>query len=330
MSTPAKSSKTAAASRRARRAPAVAVDLGLAGDPQLLAIRASWLEGLTAERGLSPNTAEAYEHDTRAYLIFLTEHLGGPVDLAALSALTPADVRAFLAERRRAGLSPRSMARALAAVRTMMNHLERHHGVNAAAVRAVSAPSKPRGLPRPVPVTEALAMLEGGSDWVSLRDAAVLALLYGCGLRVGEATGLDVADVGDPLLRLRIRGKGGKERDVPVVARVAAIVGAYREAVPFALDDGPFFRGEKGGRLSPRIVQRAVEQWRYALGLPDSATPHALRHAFATHILAQGGDLRAIQALLGHARLSTTQVYTAVDDRALLKAWRDAHPRAAG
>ncbi|UOM36039.1 tyrosine recombinase XerC [Acuticoccus sp. I52.16.1] len=313
-------------------APAVAADapLGLPADPALLAIRAAWLTGLTAERGLSPNTAKAYEADTRAFLTFLAQHLGEPADLGALSALKPADVRAFLAERRRAGLSPRSMGRALAAVRTMMSHLERRHGVNAAAVRAVAAPTRPRGLPRPVPVAEALAMLESGEHWTSVRDAAVLGLLYGCGLRVGEATGLDVADVAEPLTRLRIRGKGGKERDVPVLPRVATLVDAYRRTAPFALCDGPFFRGEKGGRLSPRIVQRSVEAWRHALGLPDTATPHALRHAFATHILAHGGDLRSIQALLGHARLSTTQVYTAVDDRALLAAWRDAHPRATG
>ena len=297
-------------------------------EPGVAKLRAAWLAGLTAERGLASNTATAYEHDTRAFLSFLAVHLGGAPDLAALSALTPADVRAFLAARRRDGLSARSLGRALAAVRTMMGHFERHHGVNAAAVRAVSAPAKPRGLPRPVPVREALAMLEPGTDWTSVRDAAVLSLLYGCGLRVGEATGLDVEDVGDPLTRLRIRGKGGKERDVPVVPKVAAMVARYREAAPFALTTGPFFRGEKGGRLSPRMVQRAVESWRHALGLPDTATPHALRHAFASHILAQGGDLRAIQTLLGHARLSTTQVYTAVDDRALLTAWRDAHPRA--
>lgn len=304
-------------------------DILVPADPDLTALRAAWLDGLRAERGLSANTALAYERDTRAFLTFLAGHLGGAVDRAALSALKPLDVRAFLAERRRAGLSPRSMARALAAVRTMMGHLERHHGVNAAAVRAVSAPSKPRGLPRPVPVREALAMLAPGEDWTSVRDAAVLGLLYGCGLRVGEATGLDVADVGEPLTSLRIKGKGGKERDVPVLPRVAELVAHYRAAAPFALESGPFFRGEKGGRLSPRIVQRAVEAWRHALGLPDTATPHALRHAFATHILAQGGDLRSIQSLLGHARLSTTQVYTAVDDRALLAAWREAHPRAA-
>ncbi len=332
-STPATSKRAALTPRgveRRRPAPTDDPRASVTGDPALLAIRASWLEGLTGERGLSPNTAEAYERDTRAFLSFLTLHLGEPADLAALSALKPADVRAFLAERRRAGLSPRSMARALAAVRTMMAHLERHFGVNAAAVRAVSAPARPRGLPRPVPVAEATAMLTGADDWTSVRDAAVLGLLYGCGLRVGEACGLDAHEVGEPLTRVRIRGKGGKERDVPVLPRVAELVAAYRSAAPFTLNEGPFFRGEKGGRLSPRMVQRSVEAWRHALGLPDTATPHALRHAFATHILARGGDLRAIQSLLGHARLSTTQVYTAVDDRALLAAWRDAHPRAAG
>jgi integrase/recombinase XerC len=171
-------------------------------------------------------------------------------------------------------------------------------------------------------------MLAAGEHWTEVRDAAVLALLYGAGLRVGEATGLDAQDLAPPVERLLVRGKGGRERLVPILPAVSAALERYRRSAPFGLETGPFFRGEKGGRLSPRMVQRAVERWRHALGLPETATPHALRHAFASHLLANGGDLRAIQELLGHARLSTTEIYTAVEDARLVAAWRDAHPRA--
>lgn len=296
--------------------------------PDLVEARAAWLAALGAELGRSPATVEAYERDTRQFLRFLARHLGAPPDLAALGALRPADVRAFLAERRREGAGPRSLARALAAVRGLFHHLARVHGIDAGPARAVRAPAKEPRLPRPIPAEAAHAMLAGGEDWTEARDAAVLALLWGTGLRVGEATGLDAEAMRPPVERLVIRGKGGRERLVPVLPAVAALVERYRAAAPFPLATGPFFRGEKGGRLSPRMVQRAVERWRAALGLAETATPHALRHAFASQILANGGDLRAIQELLGHARLSTTQVYTAVEDRHLLDAWRDCHPRA--
>lgn len=292
--------------------------------------RAAWLDALCAERGLSAATAEAYERDTRQFLAFLAGHLGGAPDLAALSALRPADVRAFLAARRNAGAGPRSLARGLAGVRAMLSAFEKRHGINAAAARAVEAPSRARSLPRPVTVEAARAMLAAPDEegWVAARNRAVISLLYGAGLRVSEATGLAAADLAAPVTRLLIRGKGGKERIVPVLAPVADAIEAYRAAAPFALSSGPFFRGEKGGQLSPRIVQRVLAEWRGALGLPDSATPHALRHAFASHLLARGADLRTIQELLGHASLSTTEIYTAVDQQALLAAYRDAHPRA--
>jgi len=297
--------------------------------PDVVAARAAWLEALAVEKGRSAHTVAAYERDTRQFLVFLARHLGGPPDLAALGALRPADVRAFLAERRREGAGARSLGRTLAGVRALFHHLAKHHGIDAGPARAVRAPAKEPRLPRPVPAEAARAMLAPAEGWVEARDAAVLALLYGAGLRVGEATGLDCAAMTPPLERLLVRGKGGRERIVPMLPAVAALVERYRAAAPFALDTGPFFRGEKGGRLSPRIVQRTVERWRHALGLPETATPHALRHAFASHILANGGDLRAIQELLGHARLSTTQIYTAVDGGRLLDAWRDCHPRAA-
>ncbi|WP_420391907.1 tyrosine-type recombinase/integrase [Acuticoccus sp.] len=303
-------------------------DLAPLADAALLVERARWLSDLTAVRGRAKHSAEAYERDTRQFLAFLASHLGAPADMASLRALRPADVRAFLAARRAAGAGPRTLARNLAGVRALLTHLERAHGVSAAPARAVGAPARPRALPRPVQEEAARRMLEPGTGWISLRDAAVLALLYGCGLRVGEATGLDAADVPEPLVRLRVTGKGDRTREVPVLPAVAAAVACYRAAAPFALEGGPLFRGERGGRLSPRTVQRTVEAWRRALGLPASATPHALRHAFASHLLARGADLRAIQELLGHARLSTTEVYTAVEPTRLFDAWRDAHPRA--
>lgn len=292
--------------------------------------RAEWLAALRHERGLSAATAEAYERDTRQFLVFLAGHLGGAPDLAGLSALAPADVRAFLAARRRDGAGARSIARGLAGVRAMLSAFEKSHSVNAAAARAVEAPSRARSLPRPVSIEAAREMLKGeGGGWVEARNRAVIGLLYGAGLRVSEATGLDCAALAPPLSRLLIRGKGGKERLVPVLAPVADLIEIYRAEAPFALNSGPFFRGEKGGPLSPRIVQRVLAEWRGALGLPDTATPHALRHAFASHLLARGADLRTIQELLGHASLSTTEIYTAVDQAQLLSAYRDAHPRAA-
>lgn len=296
--------------------------------PVLAAARADWLRSLCAERGLSRATERAYERDTRQFLAFLAAHFGAPADLATLDALRPADVRAFLAERRRQGVGQRSLARILAGVRTMLAAFERTHGINGAAARAVSAPARARALPRPVPAEAARAMLEPGGGWVEARDTAVLALLYGAGLRISEAIGLDVADCPEPLTVLAVRGKGGKARVVPVLPAVAEALARYRAAAPFALQSGPLFRGEKGGRLSPRMIQRTVARLRGGLGLPDSATPHALRHAFATHLLNNGADLRSIQELLGHASLATTEIYTAVDERHLLQAYADAHPRA--
>lgn len=307
----------------------MAQDGAFGWDQGVTAARAAWIAALTAERGRSAATAEAYERDTRQFLSFLCVHLGGAPDFDGLSALRPADIRAFLADRKRGGAGPRSLARTLAGVRAMLSAFERSHGVNAAAARAVEAPSKPRPLPRPIPVDAARDMMVAGNDWVSARDAAVLGLLYGAGLRISEATGLDAHQMSPPVREIVVRGKGNKERMVPVLPAVAAAIERYRASAPFALESGPFFRGEKGGRLSPRIIQRAVAVWRGALGLSERATPHALRHAFASHLLARGADLRQIQELLGHASLSTTEIYTAVDESRLLAAYRDAHPRAA-
>ena len=293
-----------------------------------------WLAHLAGERRLAAHTLDAYERDVRQFCGFLTDHLGDPPSLDSLAGLKAQDVRAFLARRRMGGASTRTVGRGLAGVRSFATWLERRGGFDAIAFRAVSAPKTPKTLPRPVGVSDARAMIDGADDhhtpWIAARDAAVLTLLYGAGLRIGEALAIcrrnAPSDAGVPL---RVTGKGGRTRLVPVLPAIADAVTAYLRLVPYALDpDGPLFVGARGGALSPRIVQRTVAMLRGGLGLPDSATPHALRHAFATHLLAAGGDLRSIQELLGHASLSTTQGYTAVDTAHLLDVYARAHPRA--
>ncbi len=303
--------------------------------PDLAAAIADWQDWLAAVRRLSPRTALAYGRDADDFLRFLTGHLGAPPGVADLGRLTPADFRAFLARRRQGGLAAPSLARSLSGIRSLIRFLEKRGKVESAAVTAVAAPKAPRRLPRPLGVADALAVVSGADlvaeePWVAARDGAVLALLYGAGLRVSEALALTAAaappETGGAL---RVTGKGGKTRLVPVLPAVGRAVADYVRLCPFRLaPDGPLFRGVKGGLLSPRLVQLAMQRLRGALGLPPTATPHALRHSFATHLLGSGGDLRTIQELLGHANLSTTQVYTSVDAERLVAAWKGAHPRA--
>jgi integrase/recombinase XerC len=304
----------------------------------LAAELARWRAHLAAERRMSAKTVEAYGRDVRQFLGFLSGHLGGEVTLAALSALAPRDVRAFMAARRAAGIGSRSLMRTLAGTRSFARFLERNGKGKVGALAAVRAPKLPKTLPKPIAIAAAKRLsdvdLRAGEErepWVLARDAAVLALLYGSGLRISEALGLTRGAIpapgaGDVLI---VTGKGNKTRMVPVLPQVLQAVADYAALCPYDLpEDGPIFRGAKGGPLSPRIIQLAMAHLRGALGLADTATPHALRHSFATHLLARGGDLRAIQELLGHASLSTTQIYTAVDTEQLLKVYRDAHPRA--
>ncbi|MDJ1157366.1 tyrosine recombinase XerC [Chelatococcus sp. SYSU_G07232] len=297
----------------------------------------AWLAHLAAERRLSPKTVEAYARDLRQFLAFLGTHLDAPPTLAALRCLTPLNLRAFLAARRREGIGSRSLMRQLAALRSFAKHLERGGEASASAFAAVRSPKVARGLPKPLTAAAARAAANPDSrageekePWILLRDAAVLALLYGSGLRIGEALSLTraAAPVGGAD-SVTVTGKGGKTRTVPVLPQVARAIADYIAACPYHLPaEGPLFVGARGGALSPRIVQLAMQHLRGALGLPDTATPHALRHSFATHLLGRGGDLRAIQELLGHASLSTTQVYTKVDATRLLAAYDAAHPRA--
>ena len=295
---------------------------------------ARFLDHLAHERRASPRTVEAYSAAVRAYLGFLEQHLGG-LQLADLGALSPADIRAFLAHRRQGArpLSARSLSQTLSAVRSFHRFLDRRLGVACPALALVRGPKVVPSAPRPVTEDQALGLLgEAGDDpdredWELARDRAVLALLYGCGLRISEALSLTGADV--PLGEaVRITGKGAKVRIVPVLAEVREAVEAYVAVTPFPLAaEAPLFRAKRGGPLPPRRVQELMARLRRRLGLSERATPHALRHSFATHLLGAGADLRSIQDLLGHASLSTTQRYAAVDAAGLLAAYARAHPK---
>jgi integrase/recombinase XerC len=296
---------------------------------------AGFLAHLADVRRASPRTVEAYGRDLSGFLGFLTTHLGAEPDLGSLKTLRAADVRAYLARRRRGKnpLSDRSIARLLSAIRSFYAWLDRTHGVANADVALVRGPRLKPLLPRPVSETAAfdligLAEAADGPPWVGARDAALLTLLYGAGLRISEALGLtdDDAPLGETL---RITGKGAKTRAVPVLPAARDAVEAYLAVRPWPKEPGaPLFRAIRGGPMSPRMAQGVMQQLRSGLGLPASATPHALRHSFATHLLSAGADLRAIQDLLGHASLSTTQRYADVDAARLMAAYAAAHPRA--
>ena len=294
-----------------------------------------WLAYLGSERRMAAKTVEAYRRDVLQFLKFLAEHLGGAPSLKQLAALQPADVRAFMAARRAHGIGSRSLMRTLAGTRAFARYLERSGKGRVGALSAVRGPKIAKNLPRPLSVSAATRMADadlpagdGHEPWIHARDAAVLGLLYGSGLRVSEALGLKRGDIGRGDV-ITVIGKGSKQRMVPVLPQVQKLIADYLALCPYeGADDEPLFVGAKGGPLSPRLVQLAMARLRGALGLPDTATPHALRHSFATHLLARGGDLRSIQELLGHASLSTTQIYTAVDAERLIEAYRAAHPRA--
>jgi integrase/recombinase XerC len=301
------------------------------------ALARAWLNHLAHERRLSPKTLEAYGRDLRQFVSFLAEHLGGAPALADIAALKPADLRAFLGRRRRDGVGNRTLMRQLAALRSLARFGERTGKLTAAAFAATRGPRIGKSLPRPLEASAARAVTqadtragEARDQWILARDAAVLALLYGCGLRISEALSLTRAQAPvQPGDTLTVIGKGNKTRMVPVLPVVVSTIAEYLALCPWRLPpEGPLFLGAKGGPLSPRIIQLAVEGLRGALGLPSSATPHSLRHSFATHLLGRGGDLRAIQELLGHASLSTTQIYTRIDSARLMAAYDAAHPRA--
>ena len=292
----------------------------------------AWRSWLKSERRAAALSLEAYERDLFAFLAFLAGHQGAAPSLRSLQALERGDLRAWLAQRAGRGLKATSTARALSAVRGFFRFLARRGLVENAAVLGLRNPKLPRAVPKALSEAEAIDALANigelsNEPWIAKRDAALLTLLYGCGLRLGEALSLTRADVKAARSgRLTVTGKGRKQRIVPVLAIVAAALDDYLAASPFKHD--PLFLGARGGALHPRIVQDRLQRLRLLLGLPATATPHALRHSFATHLLAGGGDLRAIQELLGHASLSTTQRYTEVDAAGLLAVYEQAHPRA--
>jgi integrase/recombinase XerC len=297
-----------------------------------------WLSHLRAERRLSPKTLEAYLRDVRQFLEFLCQHWGAPVTLRRFAALEASDVRSFMAARRADEIGGRSLMRALAGLRSFGRFLEREDKGRVGALSAIRAPKVKKSLPKPIQIAGAKRLAdadervgENREPWIWARDAAVMGLLYGSGLRISEALGLRRRDVpapgeGDTLI---VHGKGNKTRMVPVLQNVLALIADYAATCPHPLPpEGPMFVGARGGPLRARIIQLTMERMRGALGLPDSATPHALRHSFATHLLSRGGDLRAIQELLGHASLSTTQIYTGIDSERLFEVYKAAHPRA--
>jgi integrase/recombinase XerC len=292
-----------------------------------------WSAWLAGERRASAHTVAAYGRDLAFFLDFLTDHLGEPPSLAAIETSRPADFRAYLARRTQQNAERSSLARGLSVLRNFIRFLQRRGLVSTTALAVLRSPKLPASVPKPLTIDDAMSSVDRVGDlashaWQAKRDVAILALLYGCGLRLSEALGLSrgVAPLGETLV---ITGKGRKQRHLPVLPAVRTAVEDYLATCPYAPEkDGPLFVGARGGPLNPRLVQRQMQALRGFLGLPETATPHALRHSFATHLLGAGGDLRAIQELLGHASLSTTQRYTAVETERLLAIYDAAHPRA--
>jgi len=305
--------------------------------PQTRTAVNTWLRSLTAERRMSAHTVAAYQHDVAGFLGFTAHHIGGAVSVTALNDLRTGDFRAWLAHRRhQEHAGPRTLARGLSAVRSFFRYLAREGLSDNAHIALVRTPKQPRTLPKALDedkTTTVLAAIDPQTHWTQARDLALITLLYGAGLRINEAISLNAEDWPARGASLRVIGKGGKTRMVPLLAQVHDAVDAYRTACPHPLAPrGPLFVGVRGGRLHPRLLQKTFAQLRRALNLPDSATPHALRHSFATHLLKAGGDLRTIQELLGHARLSSTQIYAQVEPSHLLavydKAQAVGHKRA--
>jgi integrase/recombinase XerC len=295
--------------------------------------RIAFLDWLGRERRSAPLTVEAYGVDIAGFLGFLTQHLGGEPDLGALAALRQADLRAWLAAAAADGAGNATRARKLSAVRTFFRFLARRHGVESPALALIATPRANKPVPRALATVQARNVTEHIGEMsdvaaIQARDTALFVLLYGCGLRIAEALALDVRDVPGPGAMLKVVGKGSKERIVPVLPAVREALGGWLALHPDRAPDSPLFVGALGKRLNAGVAQRTLREFRRLNGLPEHATPHALRHSFATHLLAGGADLRSIQDLLGHASLSTTQRYTSVDDAHLLEVWRKAHSRA--
>ena len=301
--------------------------------PEVAGLLGRWLRYLSSEKRYSDHTISNYARDLGVFLSFAQDHSGGLVTRKVLEDFSLSDFRGYLTRRKLSGLAAKSMARGLSALRNFYKFLDQRENLKNAAITEIRTPKIPHSIPRPLTIEGTDQVLENISsnakdEWIRARDAAIVTLLYGCGLRISEALSLDRKDTpkSDTLV---VRGKGDKERVVPVLPIVTLAIENYTSLCPYDVEqDGPLFVGKRGKRLGARTVQKAMETVRRALGLPESATPHALRHSFATHLLSAGGDLRTIQELLGHANLSTTQHYTEVDAENLLKIFEKAHPRA--
>ena len=309
---------------------------GFHAAPDLQHALGQWLSWLAHERRVAELTRAAYARDVAQFLSFLARHQGELPRLSSLSRLRRGDFRAWMAARQAEGIEARSLARSLSALRNLFRFLSRRGLAANGALASLRAPKLPRAVPKPLTVGEAMDVVDEvaslqDEDWIGKRDTAILMLLYGAGLRIGEAISLNRRDLPEKgeARTLAVTGKGRKTRIVPLLPDVVTAVRAYLKACPWGgTGSDPLFMGAKGGRLNPRLVQKAMQTLRLALGLPETATPHALRHSFATHLLGAGGDLRAIQELLGHSSLSTTQRYTDVDAQHLLQVYQAAHPRA--
>jgi integrase/recombinase XerC len=306
-----------------------ALQFGLAEDASTVALR--WQQSLKSERRMAAKTLEAYGRDISQFSLFLRDHLGNAATISDLTELTASDFRSFMAKRRKSGVESRTLARQLSAIRSFFRFAERNAHFTNAALSSLRSPKLPHSVPKPLSITAAAQVAAGDilstdetPKWVEARDRAVLTLLYACGLRISEAIGLTLQQSkSSPLV---INGKGGKTRIAPVLPRVRDVLDGYIDLCPFPLKPNePMFRGVRGGPLNARNIQLLIETMRGALNLPDTATPHALRHSFATHLLGNGADLRVIQELLGHASLSSTQIYTEVDRAHLLEQYRKAH-----
>jgi integrase/recombinase XerC len=303
-------------------------------DKKLRGHVAAWLDWLGGRKAFSKHTVIAYSIDIRHFMAFINRHAGGEVSVAILKDLSLRDFRSWLAARHAEDFTATSTARALSVVRGFFRYLEKNNVLENPAVHHVRTPKLPKSLPKALSEDQSMAALdmvgaEHKEEWTQLRDVALLTLIYGCGLRIGEALALTPSQLPDGAATLTLTGKGNKQRMVPLLPQVHEAIAAYRKICPYGLAaKEPLFRGTRGKPLQPAIFQKEIRNLRGALGLPDSATPHAFRHSFATHLLASGGDLRTIQELLGHADLSTTQRYTKVDHERLLSAYQKAHPRA--
>ncbi len=303
--------------------------IGVSLQPYIL----EWFNWLTVEKNVSPHTVSNYSRDLAFFFAFLSQHFQELITLELLQKVALQDLRAYLTHRVNQKISHRSNARMLASIRSFVRYLHRHYKFENQAFESIKTPKLPKSLPRPLSTNDAISVIEAEAsvqeDWVIARNQALFALLYGAGLRISEALNLNQGDIQQNQLSLRIKGKGNKERLVPLLPEVLKKIKEYLSLLPFACtSQTPLFVGAKEKRLNPAIVQKELRQLRLELGLPESATPHSLRHSFATHLLASGGDLRTIQELLGHVSLSTTQKYTEVADSKLMELYAKVHPRA--